>query len=1148
MKNRELFLRDPAATRLVNDGQARIDETQTEKERQTLREELAHFVCEGQYKGGILRILESYLKHLSGSSQPAAWVSGFYGSGKSHLLKMLRHLWINTVFPEDGATARGLVPDLPVEIRDALRELDVQGKRCGGLRAAAGTLPAGGGSALRPTVLGIILRSAGLPESFPQARFCLYLRNNGFFERVKAGVEKAGKAFFRELNDLYVSPLLHDALIACDAGFRDRKSVQDLLRMEFPRREDISTAEFIQTIREVLAAEGQLPGAIIVLDEVQLFIADSSERATQVVEVAEALTKQLDSRLLLVGAGQTALSSTPLLQKLRDRFTIPVELSDADVESVIRRVLLAKRPDRVDAIRKCLETHSGEIDRQLAGSAIGPRAEDRDVLVDDYPLLPVRRRFWERVFRAVDVSGTHSQVRTQLRIVHEALQQLSEKPLGAVVPADFMFEQIQPGILQQGVLLREIDETIRRLDDGTADGLLKKRLCGLIFLIRKLPREKGADAGVRATASALADLLVSDLDQDGGRLRKETPRLLEALVEAGVLLNVDGEYNLQTRESAEWEKEFRGRQTRLLNNEHEIHGKRDALLRDAVLKALAGVRLQQGESREPRKIAPHFGEEPPEPPARDIPVWIRDEWSCSERDVLEAARAAGSGSPVAFVHLPKAGAEALRKRLVEAEAARSTIDFKGNPATAEGREARDAMRTRFETSCGERDETIRGIIDSAKVFKGGGEELLNPTFVEKTREAVSDALARLFLRFQEADHRNWGVAIQRARQGADSPLQAVDWTGPLQDHPVAREAMREIGPGKDGKSIRGALSESPFGWPQDAMDCILIALHAAGNLRARYKGTPVVPGQLDQGKIGSSDFQLETIALTANDKLAIRGLFQTAGIVTRPSDDLSEKTRQYLEALLGWARSAGGEPPLPESPDIARLEEIRGLSGNEQLLRILKDAIRLREDAERWRAAAELAALRLPAWRRLETFLRHAEGLPEARDLRSQAEAVRKGRLLLESTERVGPILRKAADLLRTAVTDALNRHREAMEGEARALEAQEAWRGLSENRRLEILAAEGIEVISTPPLGTDEVIERALETVSLANWREKTDALSQRYRNAALRAARLIEPEVRHVRLASGPLKTADDVKRWIAATERDLLAKIEKGPIVVG
>ncbi len=72
-------------------------------------------------------------------------------------------------------------------------------------------------------------------------------------------------------------------------------------------------------------------------------------------------------------------------------------------------------------------------------------------------------------------------LRSQLRIIHDALQELAELPIGTVVPADFMFEQLQPNLVQQGVLLRELDETIRKLDDNTPDGKLKRRICGLIF-------------------------------------------------------------------------------------------------------------------------------------------------------------------------------------------------------------------------------------------------------------------------------------------------------------------------------------------------------------------------------------------------------------------------------------------------------------------------------------------------------------------------------------------------------------------------------------------------------------------------------------------------------------------------------------------
>ena len=148
MKNRDLFQRDPTTTKLLNDGVASVNESFTAKELETLRFELERFVCEGKYKDGLIRILDTYVGNADSTAQPAAWISGFFGSGKSHLLKMFRHLWVDTKFISDGATARGLA-DLPTEVTDLLRELETFGKRSGGLHAAAGTLPSGGGESVR---------------------------------------------------------------------------------------------------------------------------------------------------------------------------------------------------------------------------------------------------------------------------------------------------------------------------------------------------------------------------------------------------------------------------------------------------------------------------------------------------------------------------------------------------------------------------------------------------------------------------------------------------------------------------------------------------------------------------------------------------------------------------------------------------------------------------------------------------------------------------------------------------------------------------------------------------------------------------------------------------------------------------------------
>ena len=116
MNNRDIYQKDPATRKLVNEGVASVNDEKTSQALAVLRYELETFVCDGQYEKGMSHILETYLKNIDQAQQPAVWVSGFYGSGKSHLVKMLRALWVDTVF-EDGATARGIA-NLPQGITD----------------------------------------------------------------------------------------------------------------------------------------------------------------------------------------------------------------------------------------------------------------------------------------------------------------------------------------------------------------------------------------------------------------------------------------------------------------------------------------------------------------------------------------------------------------------------------------------------------------------------------------------------------------------------------------------------------------------------------------------------------------------------------------------------------------------------------------------------------------------------------------------------------------------------------------------------------------------------------------------------------------------------------------------------------------------
>lgn len=1149
MQNRELFLRDPLSSALMNNGQARINDGQTEQELLTLKEELTNFVCEGQYEDGAIRILESYIRHFGGTSQPAAWVSGFFGSGKSHLLKMLCHLWVDTEFP-DGSRARSLPRDLPDALVANLKELDTLGRRYGGLHSASGTLPSGANESVRLTVLGMIFRSKGLPEKFAQAKFCLYLKNNGFYDKVKAAVESKGKDFFRELNDLYVSPILHDALVEVDSGFGDRKSARATIKTEFVQPNDVSTKEFIETIREVISVNGQLPCTVIVLDEVQVYIGEEQDRARDVVEVAEALSKQLDCRIVVIGAGQNALSAqAPHFQWLKDRFTIPVELSDTDVETVTRRVLLQKEPKHVPDIRKCLDLHAGEIERQLSGTRIASTSNDRNIIVEDYPLLPTRRRFWEYVFRAVDPTGTSGMLRSQLRIIHDALQELAELPLGTVVPADFMFEQLQPNLVQQGVLLRELDETIRKLDDNTPEGKLKRRICGLIFLVRKIPRESGFDIGIRAAPEMLADLLVSDLRNDGSDLRKQVPLLLEQLVEDGVLLKDETEFNLQTKEYSDWDREYRNRVARFNEKNAELHAKREALIRATAEKELKNVQLvHEGERKEKRRLEIFFGEEAPKVDDDTVPVWIRDGYNTKDTNVVEAARAAGTDSPIVFVFLPRGNADALKSQIIRNEAAAGTIQFKGVPSTPEGEEAKKAMETRMSDAASHRNELLAEIIDSAKVFKGGGAEVNGITIEQKIVDAGNAALVRMFPDFKDADYKNWPVVITRAKAKDDTPLQAIKWTDEAKAHPVCKAILKAIGSGAEGRDLHKKFGSPPYGWPQDAVDGALMALHNAGDVSVRYSGEAVSAGNLDQTKIKKAEFRQVTRVISAREKLALCALFQSAGVAAKSSDDLESKSRDFIDAMLGLASHAGGEAPLPPSPDTQSILDLRNHAGNERLGKLLEQESELKTLAKQWRELGELAEKRLPNWKTLDRMLRHAADLSGVEDIRSSADGVRTNRLLLDTSDHVSGLVKKCAELLRASITTAHATLKNTHDEQMSLLTKSDVWTKLTAEQQSSVLNSNGITDVAAIKVGTDDELLRTLDSTPLSSWADKSAAIPGRFSAALAQAGKLLEPKLQQVRLSSSVIKDQEELKEWLRQKEEELTSKLKLGPIVIG
>jgi hypothetical protein len=1149
--NREVFALDPTEGDIPNLGVAKVKNPEDAGDWATLEWELRSFVCEGEYERGLDRILDQYLSHLSQAEQPAVWVSGFFGSGKSHLMRVLEYLWRDYQLPS-GASARGLASLTP-EIDRHLVELSAAAKRAGGLWSAAGTLGSGASGSARLAFLSVIFDAAELPQQYAPAKLAIWLKNEGLYDRVQAAVEVAGKSFNHELRNLYVSPVLAQALIDAGAKFADSPSaVSPALQTQFPMVDDISNDEMIDTFEQVLrqqsTAVGKLPLTLVVLDEMQQYINDDNAKALNVQDLVEACSSRFGSQVLVVATGQAALTANPTLQKLIDRFSVTVALSDTDVETVVRKVVLRKKPDSIAAIQEALGKVSGEIDRHLGGTRLEAKAADKATLVADYPLLPTRRRFWERALRAIDKAGKAGVLRTQLKIVHEAARSVADQPLGTVIGGDFVFRSESASMLQSGVLLKEIDELIRGLEDGSPDGELKSRACALVFLISQLPREGVGDTGVRATAPVIADLLVEDLSADGAALRKDVPRVLSELVEQGRVMKLGDEFWLQTEEGAEWTKEFNQRRASIRDDAARMSQLRSEWLIKTVDTELAGIKLVHGESKTPRKFDRHWGDDEPALDGTAIPVWIRDEWNVTEGKAKEAAARAGNDSPIVFVLLPRIDAEAIRDSLASYAAALDTVNQRPEPQTDEGRQAKQGMQSRI----AEGDRRLQGlfgtVIAKARVLQGGGNELTTSSLRDGVETAGRHALARQFPKFGAADNPNWGKVITKARDGAPDALAAVGWPGEVPANPVCKEVLaRTSGVGTKGSDIQRQLGDPPYGWPKDAIDGALLALLASGNVRAEREGQRLSgPKELPATLIGKATFYKEDEPPSLKERLAVKGLLTEAHVSFVPSQE-GAAISGLLQHLADLAARSGGPAPLPAEPDTAHLDGLTSLAGNQQFRAVAEAAEQLRQDIGVWTAATDQRAQREAAWAKLNRLLEHAISLDEASAVRSQRDAVLSNRLLLDDPDPVSPLIEQLCAALRSAVTVAVTALSAAHAAELAELEASAEWRSLDPTTRATLIEQAGLVAPSAPATGADDELLKALDAVPLAGWNERRQALPAKAAAARAAAAKKLEPKSVTVKPASATLKTESDVDGYLSALRARLIEHVAAGETVI-
>jgi len=871
-------------------------------DRASLATEIREYVVTDKIEEELKRIFDTftYVSAMLRRGGPVRdvmgiWISGFFGSGKSHFAKVLGHVLQNT--PLDAMGADRCIDVFARHLSETPRGQDIrlrlgESKRGTETRVIAFEIKSRQ-SLSNPNSVGEILlsefyRSIGLAENFVVARIERRLQRRGLLERLEAEYSAAFGVPWRSddgRDDLMtVRRRLAVVLPTVEPNeYPDeraaKQALDDMFRHERITAEGIAD-ELVAWVDAQKTTDGKSAHLVFVIDEMGTFIGDSNERITELNSLAEMIGNKGKGKVWLIVTSQQDLERVvdrtnfqpALIGRLNARFELKPHLISDEINKVVSERILRKHPSEEDELRELYRRHEGHI-AQLADLRASRHldAVTERSFIDAYPLLPHQIRLAQDIFEALSGFRISGGVRSMISVVMETLQDVADEQVGVLVGFDQIFDAVQNDLLSQEYLgasgVRAIYESDERMPDLPIEPARVLKVLWLLEDAKWVPR----------VPETIAKLLVRDLATDVPSVRSKVEKTLLALQEAGYVARDEatGEWKFLNERERTIEQAIQemirpgGSRSISLAAVRRIS---QQMCKDDLVtrKRLGNFAITHGVAKDPFSFGVSLDGETIEAGA-DIEVRVLSPLAPGRSEEIEEIRrqnqAAGTrGRVIWWVADASDKIDARLRRyeaLVKVTSDKRFID----DASADTQTALSEKRK-------ERDELRQALVrDHEKAFlKGtmfyGGQEIeINGVsdFKEPVTEALTSLIPNVYPRFTIAD-RTFDFAKQlRALLNPSTAvlhsvapeLELFDTQGSLQResalvaqvleviNDLEDEGIDPLGAelldARDRRGFKG-FSRPPFGWPDELLRLVLAACFRAGAIfLERQSGTGPVP-------------------------------------------------------------------------------------------------------------------------------------------------------------------------------------------------------------------------------------------------------------------------------------------------------------------
>ena len=529
----------------------------------SLRIELDEYVITDEIGKRLETFLDAYNNYDTANG---VWISGFFGSGKSHLLKMLALLMENREV--DGTRAFDIFEekliDQPMLLGALRKAVSVPSKSIlFNIDQKADVISKTDVDALLSVFQKVFDEACGYYGKLPHiAQFERDLDDRGQLAAFKdAYAAAAGKPWERGREQAALERKNIATAFASVTG-GDPADAADILG-QYRADTRVSIEDFANKVKAWIDKQAPKFRLNFFVDEVGQYIAENVKLMTNLQTIAESLntkckgqawvivTSQQDMEAI-IGDGKAFQSQD--FSKIMARFGVKMPLNSADVAEVIQRRLLSKTDEgqvRLGNLHDREENNLKTLFDFTDGSIKLKNFDGRAHFVSSYPFPPYQYMLFQMAITSLSqhnaFEGKHSSVgeRSMLGVFQEVAKKMADQPVGGLATFDLMFEGIRTALksaVQQSIQIAE--KEIQDIDPFAV------RVLKALFLVKYVKEFK-------PTVRNIGVLLLSEFDTDQIKQRRKIEEALSFL-ERNTLIQRNGEvYEFLTNEEKDVEAEIK---------------------------------------------------------------------------------------------------------------------------------------------------------------------------------------------------------------------------------------------------------------------------------------------------------------------------------------------------------------------------------------------------------------------------------------------------------------------------------------------------------------------------------------------------------------------------------------------------------------